>query len=147
MDFLYISAPPLGYLGAGIIKFLLNSFKIGNWAFEDVGMGGMPSTHNTITSTTFFVLGFSEGFSSPICGVSLALMIIVAIDSLDLRKKIEGHAKILFKEFSETSTTAAGLRLKLSHTASEVLGGLVLGAALGYCLVVSLPLIDKFWTF
>ena len=109
-----------------------------------VGMGSMPSTHNTITSTTFFVLGFNEGFSSPICGVALALVIIVAIDSLDLRKKIEGHAKILFKEFSETSTTAAGLRLKLSHTVPEVLAGLVLGAAIGYCLVSFGPLIFRF---
>ena len=143
MDFLYVSAPVLGYLGAGSIKFFLNSFKTGKWAFNDVGMGSMPSTHNTITSTTFFVLGFSEGFNSPICGVALALLLIVAIDSLDLRKKIEGHAKVLFEEFSETSTMAASLRLKLSHSLSEVLGGIALGAIIGYWMVKSSPFIDK----
>ena len=142
MDLLYVSAPIIGYLGAGTIKFFLNSIKSGRWAFKDVGMGSMPSTHNTITSTTFFVLGFGEGFSSPICGVALALMIIVAIDSLDLRKKIEGHAKVLYKNFSDTNPEAAKLRLRLSHTPTEVLGGITLGAMIAYSMVTILPFVD-----
>ena len=142
MEFLYFSAPIIGYLGAGTIKFFLNSIKLGSWAFKDIGMGSMPSTHNTITSTTFFILGFGEGFSSPICGVALALMIIVAIDSLDLRKKIEGHAKVLFKNFSDTNPEASKLRLKLSHTPSEVLGGIILGAIIAYSMFIILPFIS-----
>lgn len=142
MDFLYLSAPVIGYLGAGTIKFFLNSIKLGRWAFRDIGMGSMPSTHNTITSTTFFVLGFGEGFSSPICGVALALMIIVAVDSLDLRKKIEGHAKVLSKNFSDNNPDAANLRLKLSHTPFEVLGGITLGVVIAYSMVIILPFVS-----
>ena len=136
MDLLYVIAPLMGYLCAGTIKLFLNSIKAGRWAYKDVGMGSMPSTHNTITSTTFFVLGFAEGFSSPICGVALTLMIIVAIDSLDLRKKIEGHAKVLFKNFSDTNPDAANLRLRIGHSPTEVLGGITLGAMIAYSIFI-----------
>ena len=143
MDFPYVVAPIAGYLLAGVTKFIINSFKYKKLAFDEIGMGNMPSTHNTITSSIFFTLGFGEGFFSPICGVGLALMLVVSIDSLDLRKKIEGHAKIIFKEFSHKNSEAALLRLKLSHSIPEVLGGIALGAIIGYTLIELLPLVES----
>ena len=141
MDSFYFFAPIMGYLSAGSIKFLLNSLKSGVWAYKEIGMGSMPSTHNTITSATFFCIGFGEGFSSPMCSVALAVMIVVAIDSLDLRAKIETHAKILSDQFSQSNNQALSLRLKISHSISEVFGGFVLGAIIGYWLVILHPVL------
>ena len=135
MESPYVLAPIVGYLGAGSAKFLLNSLKSRAWAFDEIGMGRMPSTHNTITSTTFFSIGFGEGFFSPACSVALALMVVVAIDSMDLRSKIETHAVILSEEFGADNAKASVLRLRLSHSVSEVIAGFFLGAVMGFVLV------------
>ena len=134
MSIIFIVAPILGYLAAGGIKFLLNSCKLRRLAFGSIGMGSFPSTHNSIVSTVYFTIGFGEGFSTPAASVSLALCLIVAIDSMDLRKKIERHAEILSEQFAKENVKASKLRLKLGHSLAEVLAGAFLGAILGYGL-------------
>ena len=85
----YILAPIVGYFVAGGLKFFLNSLTYRKLAFTNIGMGGMPSTHNCICSSTFFTIGIGEGFSSPVTAVAFTVSIIVAIDSMDLRKKLK----------------------------------------------------------
>ena len=128
----YILAPIFGYLIAGLTKFLINSIKEKKWAFFKIGLGGMPSTHNTITSSTFFAIGFGEGFYAPSTAVALTLAIIVAIDSLDLRKKLEQHARIIAAELANKNEDVLKIRTKLGHTPSEVTVAWLLGASVGY---------------
>ena len=61
MEYSYLLTPLLGYLLAGGLKFAINSIKFRRWAFSNIGMGGMPSTHNTIASSTFFSIGLERG--------------------------------------------------------------------------------------
>ena len=136
MDFIYILSPLLGFLVAGGTKFLLNSFKAQKLAFSNIGMGGMPSTHNTITSSTFFTIGFGDGFDSPATAVAFMVCIIVGIDSLDLRQKIQQHAIFISKELEKLNTSEQKIRTKIGHNPKEVLMGWSIGALLG-CLLSS----------
>ena len=128
----YLFVPIFGYLIAGLIKFLINSYKIKRWAFYKIGLGGMPSTHNTITASTFFSLGFGEGFYAPSTALAFTLAIIVAIDSMDLRKKLEQHARIIVAELANKNKSSTKVRTKLGHSPSEVITAWVLGAIIGY---------------
>ena len=127
---IFFIAPLLGYLSSGILKFLINSYKKDRLAFPEIGLGGFPSTHNTIVGTTYFVICFKTGFDSPVSSVALALCLIVLIDSLDLRKKIESHAQII----SETENKEKKVRTEIGHTPLEVIGGYLLGLALALFL-------------
>ncbi len=124
----YLIAPVVGYLAAGSLKFAVNSVKLRKLAVKEIGMGGIPSTHNTITSTTFFSIVFGEGFMSPVSAVAFTVCIVVAIDSVDLRRKLEDHATLLSMELGNVNNLAKNLRTKLGHRPVEVLAGWGLGA-------------------
>ena len=63
--------------------------------------------------------------------IALSLCLIVSIDSLDLRNKIEGHAKLL----KELSSTDKKIKTKIGHKIHEVLGGYLLGLILALILI------------
>ena len=136
MTTLYILAPVVGYLVAGSLKFAINTFKLRQLAFTGIGMGGIPSTHNTIASTTFFTIGFGEGFTAPVAAVSLMVGIVVAIDSMDLRRKIEHHAILIALELGKVNEDARSLRTRLGHKPIEVAVGWSLGALLGFATML-----------
>ena len=87
----------------------------------------MPSTHNTITSSTFFAIAFGESFFSPIAAVAFMVGIIVAIDSMDLRRKMEKHAILISTELGKTNDEAKNLVTKLGHRPIEVIVAWALG--------------------
>lgn len=121
--------PLIAYLVAGSLKFFLNSFRHKTLAFEHIGMGGFPSTHNTITSSTSSAIGFSLGFSTIEFLICLTVMFIVGIDSMDLRQKIAVHAERL----NQLRQSEKPLRVTLGHKPHEVVGGVVLGLFIGFC--------------
>ena len=140
MEIAYLTAPVVGYLAAGSLKFAINSLKFRKLAVKEIGMGGIPSTHNTITSTSFFSIAFGEGFMSPVSAVAFTVCIIVAIDSVDLRRKLEDHATLLSLELGDVNNLAKNLRTKLGHRPLEVLAGWCLGAVCAVVLHNFLPL-------
>jgi len=124
-------APVVAFLTAGILKFIFNSIRLRKLAFSEIGLGNFPSTHNCIVSTTFFSIALTQGFTSPMSAIALSLCLIVSIDSLDLRNKIEGHAKLL----KELSSTDKKIKTKIGHKIHEVLGGYLLGLILALILI------------
>jgi acid phosphatase family membrane protein YuiD len=136
MEVTYLLAPLIGYLTAGSLNFAINTLRVGQWAFGNIGMGGMPSTHNTITSSTFFAIAFGESFFSPIAAVAFMVGIIVAIDSMDLRRKMEKHAILISTELGKTNDEAKNLVTKLGHRPIEVIVAWALGCTVGYVLVL-----------
>ena len=133
MSLAYPLAPIAGYLVAGSLKFIVNSFRSGGFAFDRVGLGGWPSTHNTITSTVVSVTALGEGLHSPIVAVALGLALIVAIDSMDLRRKVGRHAETL-KRALPTDAEAQRLRTAIGHTPTEAASGWMVGGLLGWAL-------------
>lgn len=128
---IYLMAPVVAFLTAGILKFIFNSIRLRKLAFSEIGLGNFPSTHNCIVSTTFFSIALTQGFTSPMSALALSLCLIVSIDSLDLRNKIEGHAKLL----KELSSTDKKIKTKIGHKIHEVLGGYLLGLILALILI------------
>jgi acid phosphatase family membrane protein YuiD len=59
-------------------------------------------------------------------GVCLALLIIVTIDAIDTRKKIEDIARVLRVELGD-GKSIAGLRDKTGHNPIDVIGGVGVG--------------------
>lgn len=130
----FIFAPIFGYLSAGGLKFLLNCIRTRTVTVTHIGMGGMPSTHNSITATTASHVGFVHGFDTPVFSIALALVLIVLIDSLDLRNKVSKHARAINNINVFHASELAQLREKLGHTKTEACAGLILGAVAGALL-------------
>ncbi len=133
MDNYFLLSPIFSFLLAGSIKFILNSLMSKNIAFSKIGLGGFPSTHNAITSSAFFSILLHEKSNSPLLLVALSLMLIVAIDSLDLRNKIEKHAEAI-NSLSEKKGLSFNLRTKIGHKPYEVFGGILVGLLVSYVL-------------
>lgn len=122
----YILLPFAAWITAGSLKFAINFMRNGKKAKDLIGYGGFPSTHTTILSSCVFLLGFSEGFTTPIFNLALGVLLINIIDAHGLRRHVGLHAKEINKAHN------ANLRERMGHSYFEILGGMVLGAVLGY---------------
>lgn len=126
----YFLAPVIAWFVAGIMKFAINYFRFGKEAGQRIGNGGFPSNHTTIVTTTTMLIGYNEGFTSPVFGLGIAVIMIVVIDATGLRRHVGYHAASLNQLIKESKKH----RESMGHTRVEVLGGLVLGCLLGYVL-------------
>jgi acid phosphatase family membrane protein YuiD len=125
----YFLAPIIAWFVAGTLKFLINYLRFGKDAKRRVGNGGFPSNHTSIVTTITMLIGFHEGFDSPIFGLGIAFIMIVVIDATGLRRHVGYHAASLNQLQTESVTKH---RESMGHTKFEVLGGLLLGILLGY---------------
>ncbi len=127
----YFIAPIIGWFISGTIKYIINYFRYGGKAKEHIGTGGFPSTHTTVITIPTVLIGLKEGFSSPIFGVAVAVVIIVIMNATGLRREVGKHAKILNeivnKERSNTEESFTKQREKVGHSLVEIIGGLILG--------------------
>ncbi|MFE4200635.1 divergent PAP2 family protein [Aneurinibacillus aneurinilyticus] len=130
---LYAIAPFIGWFVAGVMKFCVNYLRFGSEARDRIGNGGFPSNHTTIMTTTVMLIGFREGFATPMFGLGVAVTYIVIIDAMGLRRHVGRHATHL-NRMNEKEKTYKKLRESMGHNGIEVLGGLVLGSLLGYVL-------------
>ena len=89
-------------------------------------MGGFPSTHNTITSSLFFALLLSNGIKNENTALAFALLLIVAIDSLDFRNQVGLHARIISSKYDNDKLTKK-IHKTIGHKPIEVIGGFLLG--------------------
>jgi uncharacterized protein len=133
---MYFLAPFIGWFIAGVTKFFVNYVRFGNEAKERIGNGGFPSNHTTIMTTITMLIGFQEGFFSPLFGLGVAVTYIVIIDATGLRRNVGYHAERINRliETNQTEEIKKKLRESMGHTKIEILGGLVLGSLIGYCL-------------
>jgi len=131
----YFIAPIIGWLASGTIKYIINCFRYREKAKEHIGTGGFPSTHTTVITAPTVLIGLNEGLTSPIFGLAIAIMIIVIMNAMGLRREVEKHAKILNKiinrENSNTKDSITKQREKIGHSWVEIIGGIVLGLVLG----------------
>jgi uncharacterized protein len=131
-DLTYAAAPIVGYLGAGTLKFAINSITARRLAFGKIGMGGIPSTHTTIVTSATALAGFRAGIDTPLFSLAVAVMMIVVIDAMDLRRKIGQHASALRRLMPDGS--GMELRERIGHSAIEIFAGVVLGILIGTVL-------------
>ena len=53
ISLIILFTPIVAYLAAGTLKFVINSIYDRSLSLSKIGMGGFPSTHNTITSVSY----------------------------------------------------------------------------------------------
>lgn len=127
---LYVLAPFVGWFCSGVIKYLINYLRYGGSAAKSrMGNGGFPSTHASVMSTTAVLIGWEQGFLTPIFGLAVAVTYIIIIDATGLRRHVGYHAAALNK-----SDPGLKLRESMGHTQFEAIGGVVLGILLGSLL-------------
>ena len=120
------------YLLSGTIKFLVNSLRAGKLAYGTVGLGGMPSTHTSVVSSALALAFLRDGVSSTAFGISLALLFIVVIDAINLRRHIGEHATFMNKINKQLDLRHKPLREKMGHNPLEILAGFFVGVAVAF---------------
>lgn len=128
MDFSYALTPFLAWLTAGVIKFIINSFKAKQLAFGQIGYGGLPSNHSAIVSSMTALIAFKEGIDHPAFGVALTLAFIVILDANSLRRQVGKHAVVINK-LAATMLDHQTLRERMGHTRIEIAAGILVGIA------------------
>ncbi len=117
---------PLAYLLAGSTKFLANSARARRLAFDQIGLGGFPSTHTAIVSAPAWLIALNDGINTPAFAVALGIVMIVVIDAMDLRRKLERVNRILKTQWPDFPPAQA-LRDRIGHTPLQIAAGLVVG--------------------
>jgi len=130
MDFVYLLTPFSTWLITGLLKFMVNSFKVKKLAFSLIGYGGFPSNHSAIVSSMAALIAFKEGIGHPAFGVALTLAFIVILDAHSLRRQIGKHA-VAINRMAMASSDYSLLRERMGHTAIEIVAGVLVGIGVG----------------
>ncbi len=133
MDIAYLVTPLLTWITVGPIKFLINSIKARQWAFNLVGNGGFPSNHSAVVSSMATLIALREGIGHPAFGVAVALCFIVVIDANSLRQHV-GKQAAAINLLAEGKPVFKVLRERMGHTVVEIIGGLCTGIAIGHAV-------------
>jgi acid phosphatase family membrane protein YuiD len=131
-DYVYLFAPFLAWLIAGILKFLINSIKSRRLAFDLIGYGGMPSNHSAIVCSIVALIAYKEGMNNPAFGVAVAFAFIVMLDASSLRRQVGKHAASLNTINKIVHSDLPVLRERMGHTRIEIMSGALLGLIVGY---------------
>ncbi len=103
-----------------------------------VGSGGMPSSHSAFVCSLATTIGITEGVSSPLFAMAVALSAIVMYDAAGVRRAAGKQAKILnqiIENEGENINVHEKLIELLGHTPLEVYVGALVGIVMSFLLV------------
>lgn len=101
-----------------------------------VGLGGMPSSHTSFLCAASMSIGFQEGFSSAIFGLSACITMVVMTDAAGVRRAAGKQAAVLNRIIDDMIFSGKGIdeeKLKelIGHTPVQVFAGALLGILVG----------------
>ena len=141
-----LSVSLTGWLLAQILKTIINFFLIGHFDLERMwGSGGMPSSHSATVCALVIAAGRTAGTHSATFALAFVLAIIVMYDAMGVRRETGEQAKILnlmltdwMEAEAERTPILADKKLKemVGHTPFEVLGGAIVGIAVGFLIPI-----------
>ena len=102
-----------------------------------VGSGGMPSSHSAFVCSLATTIGITEGVSSPLFAMAVALSAIVVYDAAGVRRAAGKQAKILnqiIESEGENIDVHEKLIELLGHTPLEVYVGAFVGIVMAFLL-------------
>lgn len=102
-----------------------------------VGSGGMPSSHSAFVCSLATTIGITEGVSSPLFAMAVALSAIVMYDAAGVRRAAGKQAKILnqiIENEGENIDVHEKLIELLGHTPLEVYVGAFVGIVMAFLL-------------
>ncbi|MCK4544510.1 divergent PAP2 family protein [candidate division WOR-3 bacterium] len=90
--------------------------------------GGMPSAHSSSVMAITTLIGITQGFFSPLFGVTFCFSFIVMYDAAGLRRAAGHQARALNTIIQKGEIDNIGKLVdQLGHTPFEVLMGIILG--------------------
>jgi uncharacterized protein len=138
VDVAYVMAPFTGWLIAGSLKFAINCLRSGRLVWDQIGLGGLPSNHTAVVSSTAVLIGLREGVNTALFAIAVTLAIIVILDALNLRREVGAHAAAL-NELLRGDAKRQPLREHVGHRQVEVLMGLLVGLGCALSLHAIFP--------
>lgn len=129
-----------GWFAAQFLKVVFYACKNRKFSLERLmGAGGMPSSHSSTVCGMTVAVGRTYGLDSPLFAISLIVAFIVMYDATGVRRAAGEQARVLNRLLMEHDKAEAQKALKefLGHTPLEVLGGAVLGIALGFLIPIA----------
>jgi uncharacterized protein len=114
------------------IKPLIHYGEYHEWKWHLVfSNGGFPSSHSAAVTALTAMVGFIEGFASPLFAICMIFSGVVVFDASGVRQEVGKHARTLnafFEEFKLWNRFDYKQFTELvGHTLFEVLGGMALG--------------------
>ncbi len=135
----YLLAPILAWLLAQGLKYVIQSYKRGN--FNRIAAlyetGGMPSSHTAIVIALMVSVGVEQSIDSPVFAVATALAVIVIHDALQVRRA-SGEQGLALRGLLVKAKVAALPYQANGHTPQEVLAGAAVGAVSAFLTLLFL---------
>ena len=135
-----------GWLVAQVLKTLINGLFLGKFSLERMwGSGGMPSSHSATVCSLVVAAARLYGPDSAIFALAFIMAIIVMYDAMGVRRETGEQAKILnrmltdWMEAERANSPFLGdkkLKEMVGHTPFEVLGGAIVGVAVGWLIPI-----------
>ena len=135
-----------GWLVAQVLKTLINGLLLGKFSLERLWRsGGMPSSHSATVCSLVVAAARLYGPDSAIFALAFIMAIIVMYDAMGVRRETGEQAKILnrmltdWMEAESANSPFLGdkkLKEMVGHTPFEVLGGAIVGVAVGWLIPI-----------
>lgn len=134
---IYLWAALLGWFSAHLVKFILmlvatkgkqRSLRI------FLRSGGMPSSHTAIMIALLTVMAARDGINSAVFGLGAALTAIIIYDALNVRRSVGQQGDVL-KKLAAAVKIDNHFFIAYGHTATEVVGGAIVGLLAGLLLL------------
>jgi acid phosphatase family membrane protein YuiD len=130
----YILAAAFSWVVAQGLKYLFATVKgkkLGSMRQLYLS-GGMPSAHSASVVALLVVIGLKDGVDSAVFGLALLFAAVVMYDAIMVRRSSGEQGIALRWLFHELKLTpGAPFRTAKGHTPREVLGGIIVGLAVG----------------
>lgn len=131
----------LSWIAAQGSKVVICRLVDKKWDFRRfLGLGGMPSSHSSVTCTLAVSAGIMRGFGSLEFVMALVMAIVVMTDASGVRREAGQHARVLNKILQEMMENDKGitfdtLKELLGHSPFEVLVGALLGVLVAFIVM------------
>ena len=127
-----------GLLIAQIAKIFTYRLWRGKWDISLLwSASGMPSSHTSFVMGAATMIGWQEGWGSPLFALSVIVSVIIMYDAMGVRRAVGDQAELLnyLMELRDTEDAYSHLLLeRVGHTPPQVFFGAVLGILIGTIL-------------
>jgi acid phosphatase family membrane protein YuiD len=127
---------------AQAIKILIQGIRDKDWSFRYFfNSGGMPSSHSASVAALAVMVGYCEGYDSPVFAASVLLMFIVMYDAAGVRRETGRQGKALnsladFFKLEDELIPAKGLKEQVGHSPLQVIAGGLLGVLCAVLFII-----------
>lgn len=137
-SYAYIVAAFSGYLIAHTIKYLLQPKTERTWK-RWIRTGSFPSSHTAVVVALTTAIFVHEGIST-LFAVAGTFSAVVIQDALSARRSIGEQGIALSQLIKKVNPETRPPFVAIGHTATEVIGGAVLGIAVGVVVALFITL-------